>query len=164
VVVDREFSTRLKRAKLALPLMYFSVCLISCVVLFAWLTSTATAQLRASQTPNTRVTELIICLAVVIPLGFWLEIVAVRRLINPDRLTINKVGIVVQRFGKTVTYLWPQLGEPAKRVLKSGQLSVIDIPIMDGGKKVSLPADQYIQPLDTVLMALSQARHDYSGL
>ena len=49
-------------------------------------------------------------------------------------------------------------------MLKSGHLSVIDIPIMDGRKKVSLPADQYIQPLDTVLMALSQARRDYSGL
>ncbi len=92
----------------------------------------------------------------------WTEIMLIRRMIHPDWLEIDRQGIRIKGRGRISSYLWQELGEPTERWISNGRTStcVIDmaLPGFEPAKKIIIPADRYIQLVDQVLDALTQAK------
>ena len=93
-------------------------------------------------------------------LGFliWSELNTLRRMANPDLLTVAPTALGLISAGRRRNYSWAMLGEPELRRLggKSAAQSIV-VPISGGGRVIIL-AEEYANGAEDILKALKQAK------
>lgn len=96
---------------------------------------------------------------VALPLIFtWLLVRTLRRLANPDLLSVTIDGVELTVNGTRLYHSWSALGKPVLQILnsKSAARSIV-LPLHSGGKLVILAEDYECDPGD-ILVILEQAK------